>query len=88
MTLPLASGVLYIGLGLIALLAAILWVLALIDLISKRSDLERTQRWAWILIVVLLPIVGSIIYFAMRPVLDDEREKALKTAGRRDNRGL
>jgi hypothetical protein len=56
----------------------VLWVAALVDLIGKRSDLDRRRRWAWILVIVLLPIVGSIWYLARRPLLEDEREQALR----------
>jgi hypothetical protein len=42
------------------------WTAGLVDVI-RRPDLERTQRLAWILLVVLLPILGTGLYFALRP---------------------
>ena len=77
MTPPVALGYWVFGLGVLGLLAAILWVLALVDL-GKRSDLDRRQRSAWILVIVLLPIVGSVWYLVRRPLLEDEREKMLR----------
>ena len=50
-------------LGVVTLL---LWAFALADVIGRRPDLERRQRSAWILVIVLLPIVGSIYYLVQR----------------------
>ncbi len=86
MTLPLALGYWVFGLGVLGLLTAILWVIALVDLIGTRSDLDRRQRSGWILVIVLLPIVGSIWYWARRPVLGDEREKILTAEARKIDR--
>jgi amino acid transporter len=86
MPLPVALGYWIFGLGVLGLLTAFLWVFALVDLVGKRSDLDRRQRWAWLLVIVLLPIVGSIWYLVRRPVLEDEREKALNAAARRSDR--
>ena len=78
MTLPPAFGFwFFAGFGVLGVVAAILWVLALVDLFGKRSDLDRRQRSGWILVVVLLPIIGSIWYLLQRPVLDDERKGTL-----------
>ena len=62
----------------------ILWVLGIIDVL-KRPDFDRGKRSAWILIIVLLPIIGTIGYFASRPTLPDERDKIIdaQTRGRR-----
>jgi cobalamin synthase len=86
MTLPLALGYWVFGLGVVGLFALILWILALVDLLGKRSDLDRRQRAAWILVIVLLPIIGSIWYLVRRPVLPDEREKMLSAQARKVDR--
>jgi hypothetical protein len=86
MTLPVALGYWVFGLGVLGLLTAILWVVALVDLLGKRSDLDRRQRSAWTLVIVLLPIVGSIWYLARRPLMADEREKMLNAEARKADR--
>jgi hypothetical protein len=50
---------------------------------ARRPDLDRLHRMAWILLIVLLPIVGTLVYLATRPTLSDEREKliAARTSG-------
>ncbi len=63
--LPLALGVWVFGLGVLGILTLALWVFALSDLL-RRSDLDRRQRSAWILVIVLLPMVGSIYYLIQR----------------------
>jgi len=78
----LAVGLWVFGLGLLGLLVAVLWVAAPVDLVG-RDDLDRRQRFGWILIVVLLPLVGSIAYFVRRPILLEEREKMIAAETRR-----
>jgi hypothetical protein len=41
------------------------WVFALVDIVRGRARFTRGQLAAWLLIVVILPIVGTILYFAV-----------------------
>jgi hypothetical protein len=50
--------------GVVALLLLIVWALSIYDIVRRRLGGKRTA--AWILIVVILPVVGSILYWAMR----------------------
>jgi hypothetical protein len=52
---------LWIAIGLTVL---IVWVFSLVDIFSRH--LVRRQTLAWVLIVVLLPIAGSILYWVLR----------------------
>lgn len=48
-----------IGLGF-----TLIWVLALIEIV--RSEFQsKDERLIWLLIVILLPFIGTILYFAM-----------------------
>jgi hypothetical protein len=49
-------------LGVVAVIA---WIVAVVDMIRRRRSLSRGQLVAWILIVVILPVVGTILYFAV-----------------------
>jgi hypothetical protein len=42
----------------------VVWVIGLVDI--ARRDLPRGATAAWILIVMLLPVVGTVAYFLMR----------------------
>ena len=64
------------GIGIIGVMIVILWIIGLVDL-SKRPDLDQRAKWTWILLIVLIPIVGTIIYWAKRPTLPEEREKII-----------
>ena len=46
---------------LISILCFILWIVALVDCI--RSD--NPNKIVWILVIILLPILGSILYFLL-----------------------
>jgi hypothetical protein len=70
------------GLGVLGLLILILWVTGLVD-VARRPDFDRRKRAAWILIILLLPIVGTIGYFVTRPTLPEEREKIIAAQLRR-----
>ena len=65
--------------GILIVLILIAWALGLVDVIFRRPDLTGTQRFAWILLVVILPIIGTVLYFALRPTLPDEAERIISS---------
>ncbi len=52
---------------------AVCWALALVDLM-RRIDLSGWATALWLLVIVLIPFFGALIYFAFRP----ERQRARK----------
>jgi Phospholipase_D-nuclease N-terminal len=56
----------------------VVWALGLVDII--RRDLPRGATAAWILIVVLLPFVGTLAYFLLRKPTEKEIEQAQQAA--------
>jgi hypothetical protein len=50
---------------LIGVVAVAAWVVALVDMVRRRSALRRGQLAAWVLIVVILPVLGTILYFVI-----------------------
>ena len=50
-------------LWLLGVVVAIAWVVAIVDMIRRRSALSRGQLAAWLLIVIILPVLGTILYF-------------------------
>ena len=50
---------------LLGVVAVIAWVVAIVDMVRRRDDLARNQLVAWVLLVILLPIVGTVLYFAL-----------------------
>jgi phospholipase D-like protein len=67
--------------GLIGVLFFIAWVIGLVDIF--KHPMPRNQRAAWVIIVLLLPIVGTITYFALRKPTDREVQAQLADRGRR-----
>jgi Phospholipase_D-nuclease N-terminal len=43
--------------------AIVAWVVAIVDVIRGRARFSRGQLAAWILIVIILPVIGTILYF-------------------------
>jgi hypothetical protein len=56
----------------------VVWLLGIVDIV--RRDLGRGAKAAWILIVVLLPVVGTILYFVLRKPTDKEIAQAQAAA--------
>jgi hypothetical protein len=50
---------------LLGVVAVIAWVVAIVDMIRRRRELSRGQLSAWILIVVIFPVLGTILYFVL-----------------------
>jgi hypothetical protein len=48
----------------------VIWALGLFDIF--RRDLPRGTKAAWAVIVVLLPVVGTIVYFLLRKPTEEE----------------
>jgi hypothetical protein len=80
--LPLAVGFWVFGLGVLGAFALVLWIVGLVDVVRGRDDLDTRQRTGWILIIVLLPIIGTVIYFVRRPTTEREREQAIRAQSR------
>ena len=50
----------------LALLTLTVMVVALIDAITRREDqVKHLPKFAWIIFIVLLPLIGSILWFAL-----------------------
>ena len=50
---------------LIGVIAIVAWAIALVDIVGRRSALTRGQLAAWVLIVIIFPVLGTIMYFAI-----------------------
>ncbi|MGH3035625.1 MAG: PLDc N-terminal domain-containing protein [Gaiellaceae bacterium] len=50
---------------LVGVVAAVAWAVALVDMVRRRRELRRGQLAAWVLIVIILPVLGTILYFVI-----------------------
>ena len=50
-----------------------LWIYTLADLF-RRTDLKGWHTALWVLFIVLLPILGMLVYFIVRPVTEQDLE--------------
>jgi uncharacterized membrane protein YhaH (DUF805 family) len=60
--------------SLIGFVVLIIVVLTIVDIVRRHLGAAGTT--AWILIVILVPIIGSIIYWVMRKPSADEVEQS------------
>jgi hypothetical protein len=56
----------------------VIWAVGLYDIF--RRDLPRGTKAAWILIVVVLPVLGTLLYFLLRKPTEKEIEQAQEAA--------
>jgi NADH:ubiquinone oxidoreductase subunit 6 (subunit J) len=79
----------------LAIAVFIVWVISLVDIL--RRDLGTQRTVAWVLIVIILPIVGSVLYWALRKpepgesqrIADAQRDRREQAARRPfDSTGL
>ncbi|HEU4974902.1 MAG TPA: PLD nuclease N-terminal domain-containing protein [Baekduia sp.] len=61
--------------GLIAVLLVIVVLISIADVV--RRHLSAGQTAAWILLVLILPFVGSLIYWALRRPSEAEVQRSL-----------
>jgi hypothetical protein len=58
------SGVWTVLGGIFGLFLLVVWVISIVDIV--RSHLGAGKTAAWLLIVLLLPFVGSLLYWTLR----------------------
>jgi hypothetical protein len=56
----------------------ILWFAILFDLL-RRADLQAWQIALWVVLIVLLPVIGAIVYYFARPPADRIRYRGEST---------
>ncbi len=52
--------------GLVLVPLAVMWLIALFDIITKRGDLSIGWKGIWSAVVILIPYVGVLIYAIVR----------------------
>ena len=57
----------------IGVVLVIVWVITVVDIVRRHLGAKHTA--AWLLIVILLPFVGAVAYWAMRKPTAEEVER-------------
>jgi hypothetical protein len=68
----------------------ILWITCVLDIIFRRHDLSGLARAAWVLLIIVLPALGSLAYLAFSGAergvqsssVSAAREDAMRVTGR------
>jgi ABC-type molybdate transport system permease subunit len=51
---------------ILALLTLVIMIVALVDAITRRQDqVKHLPKFAWVIFIVMLPLLGSILWFAL-----------------------
>lgn len=62
---------------LLVILVLAVWVVTLMDIFRKWGDRPTGKSVAWLIAVLLFPLVGTIVYFVVNDVLASKREEAV-----------
>jgi hypothetical protein len=49
----------------------VLWVVAIVDIIRRRHSRSGAKTAAWVIAVLVFPVVGTIVYFLVNGVSDE-----------------
>lgn len=75
------SGVAWIVVLCFLVPVLILWGYAIISLV-KRPDLEIGAKLLWLVGILILPLIGSITYFMLRPAPQVQHQRAQQRHGK------
>jgi Phospholipase_D-nuclease N-terminal len=57
----------------------IVWAIGIVDIV--RRDLPASTKAGWILLVLILPLIGTITYFLLRKPTEAEMRQAIQARG-------
>jgi hypothetical protein len=58
---------------LIVIPITLCWISAIVDLLVRRRDLGWFSVAMWLLVILVIPVFGMLIYFITRPTLPGEQ---------------
>jgi ABC-type nickel/cobalt efflux system permease component RcnA len=67
------SGFMQVLGGFLAVVVLVVWVITIYDIVRSRLGAGKTA--AWLLIVIILPLVGSALYWILRKPQADEIQR-------------
>ena len=68
---------------IVAVVVVIIWVVSIVDIAMRHMGAKKTA--GWLLVVILLPVLGSLLYWALRRPTADELDETV--GARADLRG-
>ena len=69
---------------LLGVFIVILWIYTIVDIIRRRHSRPGSKTAAWILIVLIIPVIGTFIYFLVNGAAGGPRDADVDHAtGRR-----
>jgi hypothetical protein len=48
---------------LLGVFVVVIWIFTVVDIIRRRHERTGVKTAAWILLVIILPVIGSLTYF-------------------------
>lgn len=58
---------------LLALFVLVMWVAALVNIIQRRHTMSGGKVAAWLLVILIFPVLGALLYFLINGAASDSR---------------
>ena len=58
---------------LLGVFVLVIWVAALVNIIQRRHTMSGGKVAAWILVILIFPVLGALIYFLVNGAASDSR---------------
>jgi hypothetical protein len=69
------SGAQWVLLLVFVIPVVILWGYAIVSLVG-RHDLGAGPKLVWLVAILVLPVIGSVLYFMLRPAPQEQQRRA------------
>jgi hypothetical protein len=66
---------------LLGVVVIVMWVAALVNLIQRRHTISGGKLAAWLIVILVVPILGTLIYFLVNGVSDPGAPRDVETLG-------
>lgn len=63
------------GISTLFVIGVLFWLFCIVDVANKQTK-DPADRIAWLLVVLLLPVLGAVLYLCFSNIKEDEEKKA------------
>ncbi len=66
---------------LLGVFVIVLWVAAIVNLIQRRHSISGSKLAAWLIVIIIFPVLGAVVYFLVNGASDSGAPRDVETLG-------
>jgi hypothetical protein len=66
---------------LLGLIVLVMWIAAIVNLIQRRHTISGGKLAAWLIIILVFPVLGTLIYFLVNGASAPGADRDVQTLG-------